>query len=84
MYNESTYIIEVAQFSNDEKNVFSMEIRGLEMLGKAFYFILSNKNIFVFALKMRGPETPIKFIKALGEAIRCISSKSRWLEAKLL
>ena len=72
------------QFSNDEKNVFSMEIRGFEMLGKAFHFILSNKNIFVFALKMRRPETPIKFIKALGESIRCISSKSRWLEAKLL
>ena len=52
-----------------------MEIRGFEMLGKAFHFILSNKNIFVFALKMRRPETPIKFIKALGEAIRCISSK---------
>ena len=69
-WNNFTY-----NLATTRKIFFSMEIRGFEMLGKAFHFILSNKNIFVFALKMRRPETPIKFIKALGEAIKCISSK---------
>ena len=60
-----------------------MEMRGFQMFGKAFHFILSNKNIFVFALKMHRPETPIKFIKASGEATIYVSSECIWLEEKL-